>query len=362
MIPEIIAILCSFLICYFIIFTQKIHKNLSMDPPHQGLQKFHIRSIPRIGGIGIFFGVLISNFADYRHDPFYESPNIFLIFCLIPIFGIGLLEDLTKSVSIRLRLTFTVLGAIFATQLLGIGISKMDVYGLDLLLSFAPISIIITIFAITGLTNAFNIIDGLNGLSSMTGIITLAGLGYMGWSLNDPMIISMSLPLCAAILGFFILNYPKGLIFLGDGGAYLIGFSISVITILLINRHPEISPWFAVTINVYAILEPLFSIYRRKFIHKRSSGLSDRMHMHSLIFKRIAKGDLENSYKNSRAAHAILISTLIAVIYSVIWYQSTFSLIIFTLGYAFIYYYIYKKIVTFNPPKWIHHLTNLNVK
>jgi UDP-N-acetylmuramyl pentapeptide phosphotransferase/UDP-N-acetylglucosamine-1-phosphate transferase len=131
---------------------------------------------------------------------------------------------------------------------------------LDLLFGIPSFGFIFTVFAITGLTNAYNIIDGLNGLASMVGVITLLALGYISYETGDRSLLYLSGAMIAAILGFFIWNYPKGSIFLGDGGAYLIGFWIASLSVLIVSRHQEISPWFAVLANIYPIVETIFTI------------------------------------------------------------------------------------------------------
>ena len=82
---------------------------------------------------------------------------------------------------------------------------------------------------------------------------------------------------------FMLINYPKGLIFLGDLGAYSIGLIISILTIILFGRHPEISPWGAVLILIYPVTEVVFSMLRRIF-----SGVSifdpDKLHLHLKLF------------------------------------------------------------------------------
>ena len=116
----------------------------------------------------------------------------------------------------------------------------MDIHVFDYLLSSPIVALIFTAFAITGITNAYNIIDGFHGLSSMVANIALMATGYLALSLNDRTIAQLCFVMVGANLGFFIWNYPRGLIFLGDGGAYLLGFWTAVASTLLIVRHPEI--------------------------------------------------------------------------------------------------------------------------
>jgi UDP-N-acetylmuramyl pentapeptide phosphotransferase/UDP-N-acetylglucosamine-1-phosphate transferase len=105
-----------------------------------------------------------------------------------------------------------------------------------------------------------------------------------------------------ALLGFLAWNYPKGKVFLGDGGAYLLGFWLAEISVLLVVRHPEISPWFPMLLLVYPIFETLFSMYRRKVIQGQSPGQPDRMHLHQVIYMRLtpARSDISDPASMTR--------------------------------------------------------------
>jgi UDP-N-acetylmuramyl pentapeptide phosphotransferase/UDP-N-acetylglucosamine-1-phosphate transferase len=280
------AFFSSFLATLLIIRFQRLHDRFSGDHNLTGPQKFHIGSVPRIGGISIAIGIFTALIVHLQQQPA-QTFEITLLFCAIPAFAIGLTEDLTKKISVRSRLFFTAIAASLAVYYLGIQITRLDIPGIDYVLGFPLVAFVFTVFAIAGLSNAYNIIDGFNGLSSMVGIITLLGLAYVGFVTGDSLIVFLSFIMAGAILGFFIWNYPKGLIFLGDGGAYLIGFWIGVLSVLLVARHPNISPWFALLINAYPILETLFTIYRRKIHQGKSPGQPDGIHFHTLIFRRI---------------------------------------------------------------------------
>jgi len=221
------------------------------------------------------------------------------------------------------------------------------------------ISIFFTAFAITGLANAYNIIDGFNGLSSMIGMITLVALGYMGIQMNDSIITFLSFTMAAAILGFFIWNYPRGLIFLGDGGAYLIGFWLATLSVMMVSRHHEISPWFAVMLNAYPILETLFTIYRRKFHQGKSMGHPDGIHFHSLIFRRILNpskihNELEWLSANAKTSPYLWVLSSLAIVPAVLFWNSTPILIAFLFIFTCSYVWLYKRIVDFRTPKWMH--------
>ena len=359
MIGLLSAFFASFIATLLIIRFEHLHSHISADSDLSGPQKFHKKAVPRIGGVGIALGVLIAILLKLQAQSTSIIESTILI-CAIPVFAIGLTEDLTKKISVRMRLLFVAIGALLAINILNIQITKLDIPGVDYLLGFSPIAIVFTVFAVTGLSNAYNIIDGFNGLSSMVGMITLMALGYMSYVLTDPIMISLSFIMAAAILGFFIWNYPRGLIFLGDGGAYLIGFWIAIISIMLVSRHSNVSPWFALLVNGYPILETLFTIYRRKIHQGKSPGQPDGIHFHSLIFRRVLSSGKSVTRQddwftaNARTSPYLWMLTSLAIIPAVLWWQSTPILIGFFALYIFSYVWLYKRIVCFKTPRWMH--------
>ena len=296
----IAAFLTSFVITLLIIRFKHLHEQFSLDSNLSSPQKFHKSPVPRIGGISIAVGLFVA-IVIKTIDLGFENHGFALLVCAIPTFAIGLAEDLTKKVSVRKRLFFTAISGACVIYLLDLQVTSLDIPFLDFLFTIPLFGVTFTIFAITGLANAYNIIDGFNGLSSMVGIITLLAIGYLGYTLGDVTIIFLSLVMAGAILGFFIWNYPQGLIFLGDGGAYLIGFWIATLSICLCYQHPEVSPWFALLINGYPIMETLFTVYRRRIHQNKSPGLPDGIHFHSLIFRRIL---LAKHYNSALSANA----------------------------------------------------------
>jgi UDP-GlcNAc:undecaprenyl-phosphate/decaprenyl-phosphate GlcNAc-1-phosphate transferase len=357
MISFLSAFFASFVTTLVIIRFKNLHGHFSGDHDLSSPQKFHKESVPRIGGISIVLGILAAVLIGLQSGGAL-SMKVVLLLCAIPTFAIGLTEDLTKQIGVKTRLLFTAFSAALVVYFLDASIAKLDIWGIDYLLSIPLVTIVFTVFAIAGLANAYNIIDGFNGLSSMVGIITLLGLAYVSYLFQDTAILSLSLIMVGAIMGFFIWNYPRGLIFLGDGGAYLIGFWIAALSVLIIARHPGISPWFALLINAYPILETLFTIYRRKIHQGKSPGLPDGIHFHTLIYRRILnpsavrnKFDLLNA--NARTAPYLWLLSSFAVVPAILWWQSTPILIAFALLFTISYVWLYTKIVRFKTPRWI---------
>jgi UDP-GlcNAc:undecaprenyl-phosphate GlcNAc-1-phosphate transferase len=352
------AFFSSFIATLLIIRFKHLHSQFSADSDLSGPQKFHKTSVPRIGGISIAIGIFTATLIRFQNNPA-NMLELTLLVCAIPTFAIGLTEDLTKKVGVKTRLIFTAIAAAMAANYLGAQITRLDIPGVDYLLGIPAIAIIFTVFAITGLANAYNIIDGFNGLSSMVGIITLMGLAYVSFTVADSILMYLSLVMAGSILGFFLWNYPRGLIFLGDGGAYLIGFWVAIISVLLVARHANISPWFALLINAYPILETLFTIYRRKIHQGKSPGLPDGIHFHTLIYRRILNpacaGNKEDWFTaNAKTSPYLWMLAALAITPAILWWHSSIILIACAILFTISYVWLYKKIVTFKTPEWMH--------
>jgi UDP-GlcNAc:undecaprenyl-phosphate GlcNAc-1-phosphate transferase len=337
---------------------QHLHEKISSDHDLSGPQKFHLQAVPRIGGLGIFLALISSALFSFL---FLSTERGLLLLqisaCALPAFVVGLIEDLTKKIGVKIRLIGTAVSAYMGVYFLNVLITKIQIPGVDWVLSIAVIAIIFTVIAVTGLANAYNIIDGFNGLASMVAIISLLAIGYVAFKANDPALASISLIVIGAIGGFFIWNYPKGLIFLGDGGAYLIGYLIATLSILLVIRNPTVSPWFALLVNAYPIFETLFTIWRRKVHQGKNPGLPDGAHFHSLIYRRIIRWaevhelkDTASYAKNAKTSPYLWLLSSLAVFPAIVWWQTTWILQCFALLFCVSYVFAYNAVVKFKTP------------
>ena len=355
MVSLLTSFIVSFTTTYLIIRFQHLHGRFSTDFDLSGPQKFHTKLVPRIGGISIATALLTATIVNILRPTTSLAGEISFLVCAIPVFSVGLLEDTTKNISVRSRFTVAAISAALFAYLVQAQITRFDILHLDLIFNIPYFGIAMTIFAVTGLANAYNIIDGFNGLASMVGILTLLAIAYISLIMGDPLTLNLSLTMVAAILGFFVWNYPLGLIFLGDGGAYLIGFWIATLSILVTYRHQEISPWFAILINGYPIVETVFSIYRRKIHQGKSPGQPDGMHFHSLIFRRtqiVSKSNSNWLTANSKTAPYLWILSGLSIAPAVLWWNSTILLITSFILFFIFYIWMYGRIVKFRAPKW----------
>ena len=350
----LISFCVSFVITFLLIRYQHLHGHVSGDHDLVGPQKMHAQSVPRIGGLSIAFGLLAGSLYISFKDNVWNVVCPILLACIL-VFGVGLTEDIKKNIGVQKRLLVIAISAIIAIIFIPAPITTLDIRHLDWLLGFTVISIFFSCFAITGLANAYNIIDGFHGLASMIAIITLGAILYIAFKHNDLLLFKLSLCMLAAIAGFFVWNYPRGLVFLGDGGAYLIGFWIAILSIMLIERNSIVSPWFALTINIYPIFETLFSIYRRLIHQKKSPGQPDAIHFHTLIYRRLIRSPNPSVSKNdlnAKTAPYLWILVVINAIPAIIFFDSTGALQAISFLFILTYCYLYRSIVLFKVPNW----------
>jgi UDP-N-acetylmuramyl pentapeptide phosphotransferase/UDP-N-acetylglucosamine-1-phosphate transferase len=288
----LLATIASCVASVVIVMSQGWHGKYSLDGDLTGIQKFHKKPVPRVGGIAFLAGILIVAICgalDYPHATKAAHDNgLFKLFLAgLPAFTLGLIEDLTKNVSVKARLLATFASALLASWLLGAYLPRLDIWGVDDLLGLVPVALVVTAIAVAGVANAVNIIDGFNGIAGFAVVIMLAGMGFLAWQHNDIFVMQLALAGIGATLGFLLVNYPTGRLFMGDGGAYLAGFWVAEVAVLTVVRNPGVHAWQVLAICGYPVIEVLYSMYRRKVIRKSSPGEPDCLHLHTLIYRRV---------------------------------------------------------------------------
>ena len=103
-------------------------------------------------------------------------------------------------------------------------------------------------------------------------------------SYSEPGLAVLSLAIFTSTLGLFMLNYPQGRIFMGDAGAYTLGFLLAACLITLHHRHPEILPWAILLVIFWPIADMAHSIVRRRLGGKKPDR-PDMVHMHHVVMR-----------------------------------------------------------------------------
>lgn len=355
----LLAFLPSLVITGWLAQARGHHPGRWADDPLSGPQKFHEHPVPRVGGIGIALGLwLAAGFLWWQDPVALGAPALWLLLCGLPVLGAGLAEDITKRVSPAWRLLFTALSAALAIAALGVFIQRTDLPGLDWAVTFAPFAMLLTVFAVVGVANSINLIDGFNGLASACVGIMLLGLAAVAWRVGDPLVLSLAVAGVAAVLGFLAWNFPRGLVFLGDGGAYFLGFYLAEVALLLLFRNPQVSPLFPLLLVTYPVFETVFSMYRRKVLKGRPVGLPDAAHLHSLIYRRFLRSDFgslgpaQRIRRNSMTSPFLWLLTLLSVVPAVVFWDNSAALAVSGLCFGLVYVTLYWRIVRFRAPRW----------
>lgn len=340
--------LVSFAICMAIVLTKGFHGDHTLDS-QVGVQKIHQKPTPRIGGVAIYAGLIVTYFL----TPTLVAVHLkAMLFAAFPAFVAGVIEDIIKRGGVTERLLATFASGLLGWWLTGVSITRVGIPGIDMLLAITPVSVIFTVFAVGGVANAINIIDGLNGLAGGTVLLCLSALGIIAFQAGDVEMAKLCLVLTAAIFGFFAMNYPLGKIFLGDGGAYLLGFLTAWAAVMIAMRNPSISPWAPLLACGYPIIEVLFSMARRR-ARDLELGQPDRLHLHSLVWSRIARKVMNRSSKTKQNAIVLpimLFFALIPAVLSIKFKDSTPKLIFAFLVCSYLYALIYARLIHF---KWV---------
>ena len=286
--------------------------------------KIHKKPIPYLGGIAVFFAVLLSALINHIY-----ASRLFLFSS--PFLILGLYDDI-KSVSSRTRF---IIESILSFILI--------LFGLRLPINIA-ISVILTYLFIVGAVNAVNWMDGMDGL--LTGISVIVSLGYyfLAKQIGHPWIPNFCLIFISALLGFLAFNFRPAKIFLGDAGSYFIGFTFAYIGITLLKFDFS---WklFASVLSVIGvfIVDSTIAVLRRIRLGRHPFH-GDRSHIYDQIYKRTGKYVLTVLLMYVMAALGVGLG-IVTFTMSSPWY-----LIIWLAGVIFVYSFLIKlKFVSVGP-------------
>ncbi|HSI54543.1 MAG TPA: glycosyltransferase, partial [Ramlibacter sp.] len=329
--------------------------------------RFHAGHVPRLGGVGMLVActvgwawMAVSQRLDLNNQlriDFGTAGALWLV--VFVVVGAGVFEDLTQRLPARSRLFLTVAAAVLAVWLLKLSVPRLGITTLDSYwVMHAWPGVLLAVVAVSGLPHAFNLIDGYNGLAGIVALVCCFALAYVALQVGDRQLAAIVLALAGSTAGFLVWNYPRGLIFAGDGGAYLWGVVIAVASILLVMRHPEVSAWFPILLLIYPVWETMFSIYR-KLARGQSPGVADALHFHQLIYRRIVRGVFHDDearrmlMRNNRTSPYLWGFALLTVMPAVMFWNRTGLLMAFSALFVVSYVWAYTSIVHFKVPGWL---------
>src|SRR5688572_25458631 len=329
----------------------------ALDDTWGGLRKVHVVPTPRVGGVAVAAGLVAAMAVSCLLNGAL-CPWSLLLLCATPAFVWGLIEDISKRGSVPVRLALTGVAAALGFILLDARITQLDVPGLDEALAVHAFSFAFTVFAVTGVAHSINIVDGLNGLAGVVGLLAAIGIAIMAGVVGDSLVFPAACALAASIGGFLLVNYPRGRIFLGDGGAYLVGLLLAELAVLLVHRNSEVSPWFPLVLLAYPVWETLFSMYRRK-AHGKSTGSADALHLHSLVYRRVVRWrsfagkPSDYTMRNSVASALLWVVPAACLAVALLFWDRSLPLQVAAVAFGISYTLGYRRLVRFRIPRWL---------
>ena len=363
MLPLLVAFAISAFVTLLLVRSAKVHAHRSGDRDFSKPQKFHAVAVPRIGGLGVVIGLIAAAVSlAWSAGADAARLSFLLLGCAAPAFLSGFVQDFTEAVTPRGRLLATGVSAVLAFFLVGAAIGHTAIPGLDWVVGFTVGSLVLTVFTVTGIANAINIIDGFNGLASMCVMLMLAAIAYVAFQVDDTVLGLLALAGIGAVLGFFLWNFPSGLIFMGDGGAYFLGFLVAELGILLIARNREVSPMFPLLVCIYPVFETLFSVYRRWVLRQQPAHMPDGIHLHSLVYRRVmrwAVGDRSAkalAQRNSRTSPVLWALCMASILPALLFWNNTVMLALMLGVFGISYIGLYWRIVRFRSPRLLRIL------
>lgn len=272
-----LIIMISFLFVAFIMpFIKKLAFHIgALDVPRseEGHRHIHKNTTPKLGGLGMFLGFLLSYMI-------FGEPSSTMNSILIGSFIIVLTGIIDDIHSIKASVKFA--GQLAASCVVAIygGILLQDVSAFGVYIDFGIFAYPITIFFVLGCINCINLIDGLDGLSGGISAIYFLTIGIIAAIMGSlGLEVTLTFIMFGVVLGFLIHNFHPATIFAGDSGSMFMGFMISVIALLGFKNVTLTSLIIPLLILAIPILDTLFAIVRRR-LKGESFATPDKSHIH----------------------------------------------------------------------------------
>lgn len=271
----------SWLVIYYLL-------RLKLGSPKSNLQHHHTHSgtIPRIGGVGIILGLLMIYFL-YLAWFDAEENNSLVHFAVVSgavgAFLLGVVDDF-HPLGARLKFLIQILIAV-AVYKCGLAVDRVTVPFTDTSANMGLWGLLLTVVWFVSMMNLINLIDGLDGLAGGIGLMLMILLAYLGLEQNFLFSSILAFGMIGAIVGFLIYNFPPAKCYMGDSGAYLIGFMIAALSVLNSQKGAVMAAMIGPALALaLPILDAAFALFRRSL-----KGLPlfrpDRGHIHHLLLK-----------------------------------------------------------------------------
>jgi len=252
--------------------------------------KIHKESISYLGGMAMFVAVcIISLLIVFKFDYYLFKNTALILFASLPIFILGFWDDLNwKNIPQPKpfkKFVFLIIVPLFSASILFFADVQIKLSGI------AVIDYSLTFFYIFVLVNSVNYEDGIDGLAGGSTFFSLIGFLIISLFLKNELGILLSIISAGSVLGFLLFNKPPAKIFMGDSGAFFLGYMLSVFAMLFSARYSILFLLAPVFISGFPVFEGVFTNARRIY-NKKSIFFGDRKHLYDILYlkKRLSIG------------------------------------------------------------------------
>jgi UDP-GlcNAc:undecaprenyl-phosphate GlcNAc-1-phosphate transferase len=265
MIFSLLLFLLGFLICVLLtpwVIRLAVRGNIGLDIPNE-TRKRHDVPIPRLGGMPIICALSIGLFLILSTFPECTSAFFPVLLGSLCMCGLGLWDDF-KPLGARKKLIGQ-LAIACLVYWMGLRIDRVTYPGGAWSVNLGPtLGMVVTVFWLIALPNVVNLIDGFDGLAGGLGLFMAVTLGIAGWLNEQRPVAWYAFTMAGALLGVLVFNFPPARIYLGDGGAYLIGFCIAALSLASSNKGSVAAVMLVTVVGLgVPILDTTFAIVRR---------------------------------------------------------------------------------------------------
>lgn len=317
----------GFIVCLFVI-PEILTRLAPAVASRKELHQTHQAPVPRFGGLALAVAFVCVTAASYALVP--PQPGhrrVVLGLASLAMFGLGFWDDL-KALGAKKKLLGQILIALAAFWF-GLRVDTFKNPLTGVVHELGGWSVFATVFWLVAMTNLINLIDGIDGLAGGISLMLMGLLVYVGMH-GQLFSLCIAVGMAGALIAFLYFNFPPAKIYLGDGGAYFLGFLIGALTIENSNKGTIaaalIAPIFALALP---ILDTSFSILRRGL-----KGLPlfrpDRRHIHHRL--------LHQGWSRRRTVLTLYAVSLVflALAFVVFWSDGRLTPILFGLGFVLV--------------------------
>ena len=248
----------------------------------RAVQAQHSGLVPRLGGLGIVLAFLLGMAWLIADGGSYH--RAMLVIGASPVLILAAREDLGLGARPLYRLLASFAAAGLYLSLTDTLLPRSGIALLDPLLRIEVVALLVSMLVMTATTQAMNLIDGLNGLCAGVALLIFGAIAWMAQKLGDQDLYWTAALLGAVTLGFLLVNYPHGAVFLGDTGAYWLGFAAAALALHALAGNPSLAPAALLLIFFWPAFDLVLTVLRR-LTRGRRLFAPDKLHPHQLAVR-----------------------------------------------------------------------------